>query len=103
MKKAKQISKWLEIFRRPERKIEITMETTKTIKIRRFSSRVTQPCAICKAETIFLSPNEVVTVFQTDIDDLDDLFRRGQVHFKEIANSELQVCFSSLRAEIERR
>ena len=101
MKKAKPNSKWWNIFRRRVRKIEITTETARTVKIRRFTSSVVRPCAHCQADTIFSSPNEAIAVFQTDMEDLDYLIRTGRVHIVENVNAELQVCFSSLRKQLE--
>ncbi len=102
MEKAKHNSRWWGIFSRTERRIEVTLETKKTLKFRKLSSRVIQSCVSCKTDTVFLSPNEALIVFQTDMDELDDLLRQGSVHLKENVNSELQICSSSLRNEINR-
>ncbi|NNE99872.1 MAG: hypothetical protein HKN25_12695 [Pyrinomonadaceae bacterium] len=92
---------WRTVLRRPKRKLEITTKRTKTLQIRRLSSRVLKPCPECGEDTVYLSPNEAQSFFETDMDHLDPLLRAGLVHRREIVNAELQVCFRSLKKVVE--
>ena len=102
MKPASGSSKWWEIFWRPKKKIEITMETKKTLKMRRLTTRVTHYCSRCEEDTFFLSLDDARDVFRGETGNLELFLSGERLHLKDLKSERGQICFNSLRDEIEK-
>ena len=101
MKPASRSPKWWEIFKRPKKKIEITIESKKTLKMRRLKTKAASYCRSCEEESFFLSVSEARDLFQDGSEDLEFLITEKKLHSKELGDSGERFCFNALKKELE--
>ncbi len=102
VKPAERNTRWWEFLVRPKKKIEVTIETKKTLKMSRLKTRLTQYCLRCGEDTFFLSPDEAKSVFRGDIQNLKAVVESEKLHLNQNKDAEKQICFNSLKNEIEK-
>jgi len=102
VKPAERSTRWWNLFNRPQKKIEVTIETKKTLKMSRLKTRLAQYCPSCGEETFFLSFEEAQSVFQGETQSLEAVVESEQLHMNRKEGAGRQICFNSLKKEIDK-
>ena len=95
-------TRWWNLFNRPKKKIEVTIETKKTLKMSRLKTQFAQYCPSCGEDTFFLSFDEAQSVFRGDIQNLKAVVESEKLHVTQKQGTGKQICFNSLKNEIEK-
>ena len=77
-------------------KTEITIETHRTLVVRRRPNFVTARCAACAVDVAFASPEDAARLTGVGAREIYRAVEEGQLHFIETGNRQLRVCMTSL-------
>lgn len=89
-------------FSNSKKKVEISIETKKTIQIRLARKGIQQYCPICRNKTLYISVEETKSLIQTDTKGFEILIATGNLHLGESSDINLLICLNSLKLEIEK-
>lgn len=90
-----------DLFPFSKKKIEIKVETRKTLQIRRLKKSVLQYCPVCRNKSLFVSGKEALILIGGNTEAMGILLETGKVHFTDSPENESLICINSLKLEIE--
>ena len=82
-----------DIFSRPSKSVEITVETKKTLEVRRFT--IQDFCPVCRRRTAFVTLEEMRSILKTDGTNHKEIFAAGNLHLVESPENDLLICLNS--------
>lgn len=91
-----------DLFPHSKKKVEIKVETKRTVKIRRLSKSVQQVCPICCFESFFISLQEAKCLLDSDEEKWATILSNGNLHLAESPERKILVCCNSVKLEIEK-
>lgn len=94
---------WRWLFSRRKERIEISVETKESWEVHWFKKSRAELCPLCEAETIFIPLDLGAQIIQASVEEIENLVKNGNVHFRQTAEMERLVCLSSLKKEMKNK
>lgn len=82
------------------RTLELKIEKTETLIVRRRRRIIFAWCAGCGREMEMLAPEEAAGIFKTSTRRIYKAIEAGQIHFVELPEDFLLVCLESLKGNV---
>ncbi len=97
-----QTFKWREWFSPRREKIKITIETSRSLEVHRFTQSSTGFCPACRTETIFIPTKLSAQVIKSETNAIEKMLVDERIHRQTAENESNLICFASLKRELEK-